>query len=56
MKRLFFYFLMAFVAVMPLRMQAQIIDPVKWAFTIQDLNDNEFDLVATATIDPLFHI
>ena len=56
MKRLFFCLLLAFVAIMPLRMQAQIIDPVKWSFTIEDLNENEFDLVATATIDPQFHI
>jgi len=56
MKRLFFCLLMAFVAVMPLRIQAQIIDPVKWTFTIEDLNENEFDLVATATIDPEYHI
>ena len=56
MKRLFFCLLMAFVAVMPLRMQAQIIDPVKWTFAIEDLNENEFDLVATATVDPQYHI
>ena len=56
MKRLFFYFLMAFVAVMPLRMQAQIVDPVKWAFSIQDVNETEFDVVATATVDPQYHI
>ena len=56
MKRLFFSLLMAFVAVMPLRMQAQIIDPVQWTFAIEDLNENEFDLVATATVDPQYHI
>ena len=56
MKKLFFCLLMVFVAVMPLKMQAQIIDPVQWTFTIEDLNENEFDLVATATIDPQFHI
>ena len=56
MKKLFFCLMMAFVAIMPLKMQAQIIDPVKWSITIEDLNENEFDLVATATIDPQFHI
>ncbi len=56
MKRLLFSLLMAFVAMMPLRMQAQIIDPVQWSITIEDLNESEFDLVATATIDPQFHI
>ena len=56
MKRLFFCLLMAFVVIMPLRMQAQIIDPVKWSVSIEDLNENEFDLVATATIDPEYHI
>ena len=34
MKKLFICLLMAFVAVMPLRTQAQIIDPVKWSITI----------------------
>ena len=56
MKRLFLILLMAFAAIAPLRLQAQIIDPVKWAITIEDLNDNEFDLVATASIDPQYHI
>jgi thiol:disulfide interchange protein DsbD len=56
MKRLFFCLLMAFVALMPLRMQAQIVDPVKWAFSIQEVNETEFDVVATATVDPQFHI
>ena len=56
MKRMFFCLLMAFLAVMPLRMQAQIVDPVKWAFSIQDVNETEVDLVATATVDPAYHI
>ena len=56
MKRLFFCLLMAVVAVMPMKMQAQIIDPVQWTFAIEDLNENEFDLVATATVDPQYHI
>ena len=56
MKKRFLILLMAFVAIAPMRLQAQIIDPVKWAITIEDLNENEFDLVATATIDPQFHI
>ena len=45
---------MAFAAIMP--MQAQIVDPVKWAFSIQDVNETEFDVVATATVDPAYHI
>ena len=56
MKRLFFSLLMAFVAVMPMRLQAQLVDPVKWAFAIQEVNETEFDLVATATVDPQYHI
>ena len=47
---------MAFVAIVPLRVKAQIIDPVQWSITIEDLNENEFDVVATATIDPQYHI
>ena len=56
MKKLFLVFLMAFVAIVPAEVKAQIIDPVKWSIAIQDLNENEFDLVATATIDPEYHI
>ena len=56
MKRLFFCLLMAFVAVMPLRMQAQIVEPVKWGFSIQEVSETELDLVATATVDPAYHI
>lgn len=45
---------MAFAAIMPT--QAQIVEPVKWAFSIQDVNETEFDVVATATVDPAYHI
>ena len=56
MRKLFLILLMAFAVIAPTRLQAQIIDPVKWSIAIQDLNDNEFDIVATATIDPEYHI
>ena len=56
MKKTFLLLLMVFCAVMPLQMQAQIIDPVKWTFAIEDVNETEFDVVATATIDPMYHI
>ena len=56
MKRLFFCLLMAVVAVMPMRLQAQLVDPVKWAFSVQEVNETEIDLVATATVDPQYHI
>ncbi len=56
MKKLFLFLLMAFAAIVPMEVRAQIIDPVKWSVAIQDLNENEFDLVATATIDPEYHI
>ena len=58
MKKLLLALMMAFIAVMPLKMQAQgqMLDPVKWAFSIQEVNDKEFDLIATATVDPSFHI
>ena len=54
MKKLFLILLMAFAAIMP--MQAQMVNPVKWAFSIQDVNETEFDVVATATVDPAYHI
>ena len=40
----------------PIRTQAQIIEPVQWTINIEWLNENEFDLVATATIDPDYYI
>ena len=54
MKKLFLILLMAFFAIMPT--QAQIVDPVKWTFSIQDVNETEFDVVAMATVDPQYHI
>ncbi len=56
MKKLFLFLMMAFAAIIPMKVQAQIIDPVKWSITIEDLNETEFDIVATATIDPEYHI
>jgi len=47
---------MALIAVIPMQLQAQIVEPVKWAFAIQEVNDTEFDVVATATVDPAYHI
>ena len=54
MKKLFLILLMAFAAIMP--MQAQMVNPVEWAFSIQDVNETEFDVVAMATVDPEYHI
>jgi len=56
MKKLFLTVLLAFVAIMPMQLQAQIVEPVKWAFAIQEVNDTEFDVVATATVDLAYHI
>ena len=56
MKKLLLILLMAFAAIVPSEVCAQVIEPVKWSIAIQDLNDNEFDIVATATIDPEYHI
>ena len=56
MKRIFLCLLMALCAIMPMSVKAQVMDPVQWSFAIQDLNDEEFEVVATATIDPMFHI
>ena len=56
MKKLFLCLLVAFVAIMPFGAKAQIVDPVKWAFSIEEVNETEFDLVATATVDPEYHI
>ena len=45
---------MAFAAIMPA--QAQMVNPVEWEFSIQDVNETEFDVVAMATVDPEYHI
>lgn len=56
MKKSFLCLLVAFMAIMPFGAKAQIVDPVKWAFSIENVNETEFDLVATATVDPEYHI
>lgn len=56
MKKLFLCLLVAFMTIMPFGVKAQIVDPVKWAFSIENVNETEFDLVATATVDPEYHI
>ena len=35
---------------------AQIQDPVKWSFTVKDLNENMSELVFTAQLDPGWHL
>ena len=54
MRRFFTVFLLVLVTTFSLK--AQVMDPVKWEFAINDLNDVEFELVATATIEPSYHI
>ena len=55
MKKLFLSLFLVFATVFSVCAQ-DIIQPVQWAFTINDLNDEEFELVATATIEPSYHI
>ena len=45
---------MAFAAIMPT--QAQMVNPVEWEFSILDVNETEFDVVAMTTVDPEYHI
>ena len=56
MKKLFLYFLMAFFAIMPFSVRAQVLQPVQWSFSLEPVSDDEFNFVATATIDPAYHI
>ena len=51
-----FFLSLLLVLVTTFSVTAQVMDPVKWTFAINDLNDNEFELVATATIEPSYHI
>ena len=54
MKKLFFSLFLVLVTTFSLT--AQVMDPVQWTFAINDLNDEEFELVATAAIEPTYHI
>ena len=56
MKKLFLSLLLVFMAAFAVQTQAQVMDPVQWSFAINDLSDTEFELVATATIEPAYHI
>ena len=55
MKKLFLSLLLVLATAFAVRAQ-EIMDPVQWTYAINDLNDEEFELVATATIEPQFHI
>jgi thiol:disulfide interchange protein len=35
---------------------AQIVDPVQWKFTATNVNDEEVDITATASIEPKWHV
>ena len=37
-------------------MNAQIHDPVKWVTSVEKISDNEFELIATATIEGNWHL
>ena len=56
MSKYFKVFVVIIALTFPIRTQAQIIEPVQWTINIEWLNENEFDLVATATIDPDYYI
>ena len=56
MKKLFLSLLMALVIALPFSAKSQMVDPVKWSFAIETVSETEFDLVATATVDPEYHI
>ena len=57
MKKLFLSLLLVLSTAFAFRAQAQDeINPVQWSFSINDLNEEEFELVANAAIEPSFHI
>ncbi|KQC28696.1 protein-disulfide reductase DsbD family protein [Flagellimonas eckloniae] len=35
---------------------SQILDPVKWSTSVEKVSDNEYDIIATATIDAGWHL
>ncbi|MCR5014564.1 MAG: thioredoxin family protein [Bacteroidales bacterium] len=55
MKRILLSLLLVFMTAFSVRAQ-QVYNPVQWEFSINDLNDEEFELVATAAIEPKYHV
>lgn len=55
MKKLLIALMLVFTTAFAMRAQ-EVMDPVQWSFAINDLNNDEFELVATATIEPSYHI
>ena len=55
MKKLLIALMLVFTTAFAVRAQ-EVMDPVQWSFSINDLNNDEFELVATATIEPSYHI
>ena len=53
MKKILSFMLVLSLALMA---TAQIQDPVKWSFSVKDLNENESELVFTAQLDQGWHL
>ena len=49
------FLLFAFFA-LSLGLNAQILEPVKWSFSQNQISDDEFELIFTAKIDPRWHL
>ncbi|OIQ30787.1 MAG: thiol:disulfide interchange protein [Bacteroidetes bacterium MedPE-SWsnd-G2] len=54
MKQLFTYFLFLVMSVGAL--QAQVLEPVKWASNIEKISEDEYNLIFNATIDDNWHL
>ena len=48
--------LIAFLTIPLLTLEAQILNPVKWETSVVKVNETDYDLVATATIDAGWHL
>lgn len=48
--------LLSFILIVSVAAQAQILEPVKWSTSVEKISENEFDLIATATIDAGWHV
>ncbi len=53
MKRVLLILLLVFIANI---VQAQIINPVKWTYSVKQLSDNEAELIFKAKIEPKWHL
>lgn len=56
MNKKYFSFLLLLFLTTATWLSAQVLDPVKWTFSINPLKDNQYELIFKATIDDTWHL